>query len=60
VFYGLINKIKAFTDFLREEGIFNSEDTADIMWTRWRFIFSFSFPFLKDMQKKVEDKIAGD
>ncbi len=40
-----------------EEGIFNSEDAADILWTRWRLIFSFSFPFLKDVQKKLEDSI---
>jgi hypothetical protein len=40
-----------------EEGIFNSEEAADILWTRWRLIFSFSFPFLKDVQKKVEDSI---
>ena len=43
-----------------EEGIFNSNDMTDIRWSRWRFIFSFSFPFLKDVQKKLEDKIDGD
>ena len=42
-----------------EEGIFNSTDTAGIRWSRWRFIFSFSFPFLKDIQEKMEDKFSG-
>ena len=43
-----------------EEGIFNSEDTADIRWTRWRFIFSFSFPFLKDIEKKMDGVTKGE
>jgi hypothetical protein len=42
-----------------EDGIFDSNETADIRWSRWRFIFSFSFPFLKDIQTKVEDKLSG-
>jgi hypothetical protein len=40
-----------------EEGIFNSNDTAEARWNRWRFIFSFSFPFVKDIQKKLD---SGD
>jgi hypothetical protein len=40
-----------------EEGIFNSDDVADILWTRWRLIFSFSFPFLKDIEKKIDTQI---
>jgi hypothetical protein len=43
-----------------EEGIFNSDDTADIRWTRWRFIFSFSFPFLKDIEKKMDGMTDGE
>jgi hypothetical protein len=37
-----------------EEGIFDSDDVTEIRWSRWRFIFSFSFPFLKDIEKKME------
>jgi len=43
-----------------EEGIFNSTDLTEVRWDRWRFIFSFSVPFLKDLQQKVEDKFDGD
>jgi len=43
-----------------ESGIFDSNDMADVRWSRWRFIFSFSFPFLKDIQEKVEDKFSGE
>lgn len=43
-----------------EEGIFNSDDSADIRWTRWRFIFSFSFPFLKDLEKKMDSVTNGE
>jgi hypothetical protein len=37
-----------------DEGIFDSDDVTEIRWSRWRFIFSFSFPFLKDIEKKME------
>jgi hypothetical protein len=36
-----------------EEGIFNSTDVTNMTWSRWRFIFSFSIPFLKDIQDKL-------
>ncbi len=32
--------------------IFNSGDTSDLRWDRWRLVFAFSFPFLKDYAKK--------
>ena len=46
-----------FTDEGEGNSVFNSESTADLLWSRWRFIFSFSVPFLKDVQKNIEDKI---
>ena len=36
--------------------IFGTGDTADVTWDRWRFVFSFSFPFLKEYAKKLEEK----
>ena len=38
--------------------IFGSADEVDAAWRRWRLVFSFSFPFLKDLAKKynVEGK----
>ena len=41
-----------------EEGqeLFSRNDSMDLRWNRWRFIFSFSVPFLKDVQKKIEEK----
>ena len=38
--------------------IFGSEDKAELEWDRVRVVFSFSLPFLKDVQKKVEDKMG--
>ena len=35
--------------------IFNSGSTADARWDRWRLVFSFSFPFLKN----YTDKLTG-
>ncbi|MBL7864058.1 MAG: long-chain fatty acid transport protein [Cyclobacteriaceae bacterium] len=35
-------------------GIFDPNSTADLKWDRWRFVFSFSFPFLADYAKKLE------
>ena len=49
-----------FPDEGQEGGIFDSDNTADLLWSRWRFIFSFSIPFLKDVQKSIEDKFSGD
>ena len=36
-----------------EDGIFNSNEVTDMIWSRWRFIFGFSIPFLKDLQEKL-------
>jgi hypothetical protein len=36
--------------------IFSTTDTADIKWDRWRLVFSFSLPFLKD----YADKLKGE
>jgi len=36
-----------------EEGIFNPDETTELVWSRWRFIFSFSIPFLKDLEEKL-------
>lgn len=35
------------------QSIFSNSDTADFKWNRWRLIFSFSFPFLKEFGKKL-------
>ncbi len=37
-----------------EDEIFDPEDTVEVGWSRWRIVFSFSLPFLKDVQKKAE------
>lgn len=34
--------------------IFDPNQTSDLKWDRWRFVFSFSFPFLADMAKKMQ------
>jgi hypothetical protein len=34
--------------------IFSTTDTADVRWDRWRLVFSFSFPFLKDYADKLQ------
>ncbi len=34
--------------------IFDPTKTSDLQWDRWRFVFSFSFPFLADYAKKLE------
>ncbi len=36
--------------------IFASGNTADLRWDRWRFVFSFSLPFLKDYTKKLTEE----
>ena len=35
--------------------IFNSNDNADLLWTRWRFIFGFSIPFLREIQSSINE-----
>lgn len=35
--------------------IFDPNATSELRWDRWRFVFSFSFPFLADMAKKMQD-----
>lgn len=35
------------------QGIFANSDTANFRWDRWRLVFSFSFPFLKDYGKRL-------
>jgi len=34
--------------------LFDPTQTMDLKWDRWRFVFSFSFPFLADYAKKLE------
>lgn len=38
--------------------IFDPTTTSDLKWDRWRFVFSFSFPFLADYAKKKLDSGA--
>jgi hypothetical protein len=47
-------------NFPEEEGddIFETENTIDAAWRRWRIVFSFSLPFLKDWQRKAEEKLG--
>jgi hypothetical protein len=47
-------------NFPEEAGdeIFSAEDKAELEWDRARIVFSFSVPFLKDYQKKVEEKLG--
>ncbi len=47
-----------FPDEGEEGGIFDPSDKADLLWERWRFIFSFSVPFLSDVQKNIEDRFT--
>jgi hypothetical protein len=39
--------------------IFNTGDNADVRWDRWRFVFSFSFPFLNNYAKRFTEPIEG-
>ena len=41
-----------------DDSILDSQETATLNWSRWRFVFSFSLPILKDIQKKVEKKLG--
>ncbi|MBL7850881.1 MAG: long-chain fatty acid transport protein [Cyclobacteriaceae bacterium] len=47
-----------------EEGgggdILDTTQTSDLKWDRWRFVFSFSFPFLADMAKKMQSGGEGE
>jgi hypothetical protein len=38
--------------------IFGSNDKAQLEWDRARIVFSFSVPFIKEVQEKVEDKLG--
>jgi hypothetical protein len=38
-----------------QQPIFNPNDIANARWDRWRFVFSFSFPFLKNYTKKFTE-----
>jgi hypothetical protein len=40
--------------------ILNTTETSDLKWDRWRFVFSFSFPFLADMAKKMQSGGEGE
>jgi hypothetical protein len=48
-----------FPDEGEETEIFVSDETAELLWSRWRFIFSFSVPFLRDVQDNIEDRWDG-
>ena len=39
---------------------FASDSPSTLKWERWRFIVSFSVPFIKNVQKKIEEKIGID
>lgn len=41
-----------------DDDIFSGEEKAELEWDRARVVFSFSLPFLKDYQKKVEEKLG--
>lgn len=42
-----------------DDDIFASDEHLTAKWNRWRIVFSFSLPFLKDVQKKAEAKFKG-
>lgn len=41
-----------------DDEIFSPNDLLEVKWNRWRIVFSFSLPFLKDVQKKAEEKLG--
>lgn len=41
-----------------DDDIFDPDEHLEAKWRRWRIVFSFSLPFLKDYQKKVEEKMG--
>jgi len=42
-----------------EDEIFDPDEVLQVKWNRWRIVFSFSMPFLKDYKKKAESKLGG-
>ena len=38
------------------QSIFTSTDQSNLQWDRWRFVFSFSIPFLRDYTDKILDE----
>lgn len=42
------------------QSIFSSTDQATVNWDRWRFVFSFSLPFLKDYANKLKGEGDGE
>jgi hypothetical protein len=46
--------------FPEDEGdeIFDPNNLVEVDWDRWRIVFSFSLPFLKDIQRKAEEKLG--
>jgi len=43
-----------------EDEVYNSDDDTEFRWNRWRFIFSFSFPFLKDKVQVINGESKQD
>ncbi len=41
-----------------DDDIFDPYELLHAKWSRWRIVFSFSLPFLKDFQKKAEEKLG--
>jgi len=41
-----------------DDKFFNSGEQATLRWNRWRFVFSFSLPFLKEKTKKIEENLG--
>lgn len=41
-----------------DDNIFDPDDLIEVDWDRWRIVFSFSLPFLKDVQRKAEEKLG--
>lgn len=41
-----------------DDEIFDPDDEILAKWNRWRIVFSFSLPFLKDWQHKAEEKLG--
>lgn len=47
-----VPRLISFPDEGGGNNIFDPSQTAGLKWDRWRFVFSFSFPFLADYAKK--------
>ncbi len=54
-FYDLVGNVLAISSDNSQQPIFNTSNVANARWDRWRFVFSFSFPFLKNYTKKFTD-----